>query len=52
MARLIDPVRGTVVRCEGDLAARYLAQGWTDADAEVEPVKATPEKPATTRRRK
>lgn len=51
MPRLTDPAKGTVVRCEGDLAAHYLSLGWTDADAKVEPVKATPGKPKTTRRR-
>lgn len=51
MPRLTDPAKGTVVRCEGDLAAHLLSLGWTDADATVEQVKATPEKPKTTRRR-
>lgn len=40
------------MRCGDDLAALFLSQGWTDADAKVEPVKATPEKPRTTRQRK
>lgn len=51
MPRFTDPAKGTVVRCEGDLAARYLSLGWTDADAKVEPVKVAPEKPKVTRKR-
>lgn len=51
MPRLIHPVAGTVVRCEGSLAAHFLSVGWTDADAKVEPVKVTPDKPPSTRRR-
>lgn len=31
--RLTAPY-GTVVRCEGDLAANLLALGWQEADAE------------------
>ena len=49
--KLINPGAGTVVSCEGDLAARYLARGWRDAAAPAEPVEVTPEKPKPRRAR-
>ena len=51
MPRLTDPAKGTVVRCEGDLAAHYVSLGWADADAKAKQVKAAPEKPKATRKR-
>ena len=43
---LRNPGTGLVVSCEGDLAARYQAQGWVSADAEAKPApKAAAEKP-------
>lgn len=50
--RLIHPGAGTVVSCEGDLADRYLARGWVDADAPAQPVEVQPEKPKARRARK
>lgn len=44
--RLRDPKVGTVVRCEGDLAAYFQARGWVDAETPVE----TPDDPAPKRR--
>lgn len=45
MPQLRNPGTGTVARCEGDLAARYLARGWVDVDAPAKPARAAPEKP-------
>lgn len=48
MTRLRNPGTGLVVSCEGDLAARYQAQGWVPADAVAQPAReAAPKKPAT-----
>lgn len=48
---LVHPVAGTVVECEGNLAATYLARGWRDANAPVEPVEVLTEKPKRAPRR-
>lgn len=45
MARLIDPVTGTVVNIEGDLEKLYRARGWVDPSGQLKKNKATPEKP-------
>lgn len=45
MPKLRNPETGTVVGCEGSLAARYLSRGWVDVDASAKPAKAAPEKP-------
>lgn len=51
MARLRNASTGTVVSVEGDLADRYRAAGWVDADAApVEQDEAAPEKPQRKRR--
>lgn len=49
--KLIHPGAGTVVSCEGDLAAHYLARGWRDAEAPAKPVEVPLEKPKTRRAR-
>lgn len=58
LARLQNPVTGTVVSVEGDLEERYRARGWSEPDTQTreplaapeEPVDAPPpEKPATRR---
>jgi hypothetical protein len=53
LARLTDPIKGTVVSCEGDLAAHLVSLGWTEQDSEKQD-EATSEKPkpATRRTRK
>lgn len=38
MPRLQHPTAGTVVRCEGDLAAGLVLAGWTDTSVEQVPV--------------
>jgi len=50
LARLSNPISGTVVRCEGDLAAHYLSLGWVDTES-TQQAKATSEKPQAKRGR-
>ena len=49
---LRHPGVGTVVECEGDLAALYRSRGWVDVNAPAEPVEVQPEKPKRARSRK
>lgn len=45
MSRLVNPVTGTVVHCEGDLEAAYRARGWAEPEAARPVAEVAPEKP-------
>lgn len=46
LARLQNPVTGTVVSVEGDLEVRYRARGWPEPDAQAKEPLVAPEEPA------